>query len=106
MGALHAADLVIIREHLVLPGTEGIVNLVTALQTHLSLRPIWTQAFMTQQTPETPQADLELQLQKLCYQFKEGMTSSHSLQHIVRLLMLQSLEHAVVAYMVAADDGR
>ncbi len=45
---------------------------MAALQRHLNLRPIWTQVSLHQQMLEVPQADLELQLQKLCYQFKEG----------------------------------
>ncbi|DBA84225.1 TPA: hypothetical protein ACH3X2_006290, partial [Trebouxia sp. C0005] len=46
--------------------------MTAALERHLSLRPIWTQFSLHQQVLEVPQAILELQLQKLCYQFKEG----------------------------------
>ncbi|DBB15080.1 hypothetical protein WJX82_003450 [Trebouxia sp. C0006] len=48
------------------------LEMTAALERHLNLRPIWTQVSLHQQVLEVPQADLELQLQKLCYQFKEG----------------------------------
>ena len=106
MDASHEAGSPIAREHIVLPGTEGMVNLITALQAQLSLRPIWTQASLMQQALETPQAEVEVQLQKLCYQFKEGMLCSPSLQDIVRLLLLlllRTLQDAVVANTVHAS---
>lgn len=46
--------------------------MMEVLQRHLNLRPICTQVSLHQHVLELPQADLELQLQKLCYQFKEG----------------------------------
>ncbi len=42
------------------------------LETHLNARPIWTQLALAHQLPHIAQADLQLQLQKQCYQFKEG----------------------------------
>ena len=38
----------------------------------LQARPVWTEAALAQQLPDTAQADLESQLQMLCYQFKDG----------------------------------
>lgn len=43
-----------------------------ALQAHLQARPVWTQPSLNQQLPEVAQPDLESQLQKLCYQFRDG----------------------------------
>jgi len=54
------------------------LEMTAALERHLNLRPIWTQVSLHQQMLEVPQADLELQLQKLCYQFKEGADLLHS----------------------------
>ena len=48
------------------------LEITAVLERHLNLRPIWIQVCLHQQMLEVPQADLELQLQKLCYQFKEG----------------------------------
>ena len=48
------------------------LEITAALERHLSLRPIWIQVSLHQQMLELAQADLEPQLQKLCYQFKEG----------------------------------
>ena len=54
------------------------LEMTAALERHLNLRPIWTQVSLQQQVLEVPPADLELQLRKLCYQFKEGADLLHS----------------------------
>ena len=54
-------------------------SLEARLQAQLDARPIWTEAAVAQHLPEDTQFDLDSEMTRCCYQFREGVSVSQGM---------------------------
>ena len=73
------------------PGEAEGDQLGKAVQFEFNARPVWAQASLAHQMPSAAEPDLAPHLQRLCYQFKDGMTlcTAFAFAHAEALLPVQ-----------------